>query len=369
MKLLLWLAVIPIQSCLAFSPVALHRTRSRCPSSSPRPPSPRPLSASGASDAASGSPDPPDVLALTHTFLREGTGYFSAPDATWLADDFVFRAPTVGPLNKADYLATMTTLGVCVRTEWRMLRGAPSKWREEPEYVDARCCCRTAERELVSRPQATKSEGSPATVVTRYRAFPDIAPNAFGLAVDPSNPLRVRLWVRTSGTHTAPWQPWGALPPVPLQPTGAQLRFPTEVQGGTGDRGAPLAMKEEDYDVRTGRTATTTITSSNGTRLAAASTVAAACTAAAAACTAAGPWRGASRPRSTTAKSLSIVFAPDGRVRHFAAGYVVNAFEGNTGGRGAVLGLFTAIGAAPIGDLALSRHARLFGLALVFFLL
>ena len=44
-----------------------------------------------------------DVVAATQDFLKTATGYYSPVDAAKLDDDFVFRAPTIGPLNKKDY--------------------------------------------------------------------------------------------------------------------------------------------------------------------------------------------------------------------------------------------------------------------------
>ena len=80
----------------------------------------------------------------------------------------------VGPLNKRDYVRTMTLLGV---------------------------------------------DG----------AF-QLSPNAFGFTVDPADPLCVRFFLRNRGEHVAPWQPWGAAPPLPLKPTAGRTAVvaPTE---------------------------------------------------------------------------------------------------------------------------------------------
>ena len=51
-----------------------------------------------------------DVVELTKEFLATSTGYYSPVDPERLDPDFVFRAPTIGPLNKMDYINTMTTL-------------------------------------------------------------------------------------------------------------------------------------------------------------------------------------------------------------------------------------------------------------------
>ena len=91
-----------------------------------------------------------------------------------MAEDFIFRGGVVGPLNKNDYCRTMDLLGVA-------------------------------------------------------NAF-DLESNAFGFVVDPADPLCVRFFIRNTGEHTAPWQPWGELPPIPLKPTPGQTTVvaPTE---------------------------------------------------------------------------------------------------------------------------------------------
>ena len=65
------------------------------------------------------------------------------------SDEFIFRGPAIGPLNRADYLQILGTFGI-------------------------------------------------------YTAFPDIKPNAFGFTVDPEDPSRVWFLVRNSGTNTGP---------------------------------------------------------------------------------------------------------------------------------------------------------------------
>ena len=66
------------------------------------------------------------------------------------AEDFVFRGPVIGPLNKVDYLKTMDTFKV-------------------------------------------------------FRAFPDISPNAFGFSADPVDEGRVWFFCRNTGTNDGPW--------------------------------------------------------------------------------------------------------------------------------------------------------------------
>ena len=84
------------------------------------------------------------------TFITSQSGFYSPSAPEMLADDFVFRGPVIGPLNKRDYLSTMDTFKV-------------------------------------------------------HRAFPDISPNAFGFTVDPLDERRVWFFVRNTGTNSGPF--------------------------------------------------------------------------------------------------------------------------------------------------------------------
>merc|ERR1712137_1172744 len=95
-------------------------------------------------------------------FLETGSGYFTPLREELFADEFVFRGPVIGPLNKPDYFKTMTTLKV-------------------------------------------------------YEAFPDLKANAWGYCVDPTEPNHVRFFIRQQGTNTGPFTIPG-LPTFP--PTG-----------------------------------------------------------------------------------------------------------------------------------------------------
>mmetsp|Transcript_5116 Transcript_5116/g.14873 ORF Transcript_5116/g.14873 Transcript_5116/m.14873 type:complete len:347 (-) Transcript_5116:191-1231(-) len=66
-----------------------------------------------------------------------------------LADDFVFRGPVIGPLNKWDYIDVLDYFRV-------------------------------------------------------YEAFPDINPNCYGFSVDVIDPLKVRFFVKATGTYQYP---------------------------------------------------------------------------------------------------------------------------------------------------------------------
>lgn len=87
-------------------------------------------------------------------FMKEQGRYFSSPpsasenndDTSILADDFVFRGPVIGPLNKHDYLEVLDYFKI-------------------------------------------------------YEAFPDVRPNCFGFTTDPNDPLKVRFFVKATGTY------------------------------------------------------------------------------------------------------------------------------------------------------------------------
>ena len=148
-------------------------------------------------------------------------------------EQFVFRAPSIGPLNKQDYCYTMSSLNV-------------------------------------------------------YTGYPDLTSNAFGHTVDPADPLKCIFWTRATGTFSQPWNPFGkraeALPFAMLQPNNRRAQLPTEC--------------------------------------------------------------------------YSITFTPEGKAKLLTAGYVVNRFEGNTRGLGAVLALFENAGLPQMADVALNDNAR-----------
>jgi len=77
----------------------------------------------------------------------QSNGYNDAYNV--LADDFVFRSPVIGPLSKWDYIDTV-------------------------EYFRI------------------------------YEAFPDINSNCYGFTVDPIDPLKVRFFVKATGTYQRP---------------------------------------------------------------------------------------------------------------------------------------------------------------------
>lgn len=87
------------------------------------------------------------LIQLSNEIIYTRSGFYSDFDASVFSDEFVFRGPYIGPLNKKDYLDTMDAFGI-------------------------------------------------------YKAIPDINPNAFGFSIDPQNPNRVWFMVRNTGTFT-----------------------------------------------------------------------------------------------------------------------------------------------------------------------
>ena len=90
------------------------------------------------------------LIDMAETFINTQTGFYSPAAPDMFAEDFVFRGPVIGPLNKVDYLKTMDTFKV-------------------------------------------------------FRAFPDISPNAFGFSADPVDEGRVWFFCRNTGTNDGPW--------------------------------------------------------------------------------------------------------------------------------------------------------------------
>jgi hypothetical protein len=108
-----------------------------------------------------GSPE--DLIERAKDILYNKSGFYSSFDATLFSEQFVFRGPNIGPMNKKDYLQTMTAFGI-------------------------------------------------------YKAIPDINPNAWGFSIDPIDSNRVWFMVRNTGTFNgeplAPgsinWKPNGS---------------------------------------------------------------------------------------------------------------------------------------------------------------
>lgn len=154
------------------------------------------------------------LVELARDIVYSKSGFYSAGDKSVYSDEFVFRGPLVGPLNKEDYFKVMNTFQI-------------------------------------------------------YKAIPDINPNAFGFSVDPRDSNRIWFFVRNTGTFT-------------------------------GELGLSVG---------------------NGITI---------------------PPNGKSIDGCI--ESFSLLFDENQKVKHLTVGYVADRFEGNTGGLGAVFGIFHAIG-------------------------
>lgn len=105
------------------------------------------------------------LIHLASEILYSKSGFYSPYDEGAFAEDFVFRGPYIGPLNKQDYLQTMDAFQI-------------------------------------------------------YKAIPDINPNAWGFSIDPKDPNRVWFLVRNTGTFNgSPLAPNS----LNVQPNGAKL--------------------------------------------------------------------------------------------------------------------------------------------------
>jgi len=110
-----------------------------------------------------------EVIAAAKKFMKS-TGYFDPLDESLMADDFIFRGPVIGPLNKKDYIEVLDYFGM-------------------------------------------------------HKAFPDLDNNCFGFSIDPDDPLRVWFFMRATGTYQKPLGgPVGTI----LQPEGQKYRGSTE---------------------------------------------------------------------------------------------------------------------------------------------
>jgi len=117
-----------------------------------------------------------DPVEAARRFMEDGNGFYSRIHSELLDEDFVFRSPEIGPLCKRDFVHNMDLL-------------AP------------------------------------------YKAFPDVAPNAFGFTQDPRNPFKVWFFVRLCGKHTEDWQPNPFLPAI--KATYRQVECPIETNSLT----------------------------------------------------------------------------------------------------------------------------------------
>ena len=161
-----------------------------------------------------GSTNDDTLIKLANEFIYTQSGFYSPAEPSKYSDQFVFRGPYIGPLNKKDYLLTMETFQI-------------------------------------------------------HKALPDISPNVFGFSVDPKDPNRVWFIVRNTGTFTG----------EPGLGLGFGQYFPPN---GAKIEGCP--------------------------------------------------------------ETFSITFDEDKKVKLLTVGYVADRFEGNTGGKGAAIGIFNVVG-------------------------
>jgi hypothetical protein len=107
------------------------------------------------------------LIAKAKDMVANGSGFYSPPNEDGFSEEFVFRGPLVGPLNKKDYLFTLGSFKI-------------------------------------------------------YEAFPDLKSNAWGFSVDPENPNKVWFMVRNTGTFKNDLTP---SPNVPsLKANGKKLK-------------------------------------------------------------------------------------------------------------------------------------------------
>lgn len=107
------------------------------------------------------------LIQLANEFTYTKSGFYSPYDEDAFSDDFVFRGPYIGPLNKKDYLSVMNTFSI-------------------------------------------------------HKAIPDINPNAFGWSIDPKDPNRVWFMVRNTGTFNG--EPLGLGNGIDFPSNGSQLK-------------------------------------------------------------------------------------------------------------------------------------------------
>ena len=130
------------------------------------------------------------LVKLANEFIYEKSGFYSAADESAFSEEFIFRGPLVGPLTKADYLATLGTFKI-------------------------------------------------------YESVPDISPNAWGFSRDPLDPNRVWFMVRNSGTFSGTGLDVGSGIVVP--PNGAELNGCPETFSVTFDESGKLKYFSVGY--------------------------------------------------------------------------------------------------------------------------
>lgn len=121
-----------------------------------------------------------EKIKLAQEFLLNGNGFYAAPKSDLFSEEFVFRAPVVGPLCKKDYINTMSLFSL-------------------------------------------------------WTALPDMEANAYGWCVDPTpeeeGTTTVRVFVRNTGTHSGELNVGSTI----LEPTGTRYEGTVEALSITID--------------------------------------------------------------------------------------------------------------------------------------
>ena len=53
-----------------------------------------------------------ELLQKANEFLHSGSGFYTPSREELFSDEFIFRGPAIGPLNKVDYLKILGTFGI-----------------------------------------------------------------------------------------------------------------------------------------------------------------------------------------------------------------------------------------------------------------
>jgi len=133
------------------------------------------------------------TLSNEELLTQRAKAYAANPTPDDLADDFIFRGPVIGPLNKADFCATLSSVG------------------GQNGIKDA---------------------------------FPDLQVNQFGFSTDPTEPGRVWYMERPRGTFTGPFDH-----PVvgTIDPTGAKYIGPPETRSILFDEEGKVKYQSVGY--------------------------------------------------------------------------------------------------------------------------
>mmetsp|Transcript_42604 Transcript_42604/g.48411 ORF Transcript_42604/g.48411 Transcript_42604/m.48411 type:complete len:207 (-) Transcript_42604:179-799(-) len=135
------------------------------------------------------------IAEATTELIERAKEYVANPTPNDLADDFIFRGPVIGPLNKKDFVATLSSVG------------------------------------------------GPGGITD---AFPDLEVNQFGFSIDPTEPNRVWYFERPRGTFTETFNH-----PIvgEIEPTGAAYVGPPEARSVVFDDNKKVRYQSVGYVV------------------------------------------------------------------------------------------------------------------------